>query len=139
MRIILVLASLLVLAGCETMDFSSVTVSTGVSTYHPVHHSHIRYTLGYYTDSYYNGYRVYGTHGHRYYHAPRGYRHHRHYSRPVVINRYYYTPPRRHHDNRRHDRRHDRHDNRRNDRRHDRRHDRDDDRRDRRDRRHHKK
>ena len=108
MRIILVLASLFVLAGCETMDFSTVSVGTTYSTYG--HHDHIRYTLGYYTGTYYNGYRVYGTYGHRYYHAPRGYRHHRHYARPVVVNRhYYYTPPRRHeprrHDNRRHDRR----------------------------------
>lgn len=130
MRIILVLASLLVLAGCETMDFSSVTVSSGVSTYHPVSHSHIRYTLGYYTGTYYNGYRVYGDYGHRYYRAPRGYRHHRHYSRPVVVNRYHYTPPRRH-DNRRHENRehrnehkrkeHKRRDHRRDDRRDDRR------------------
>ena len=107
MRIILVLASLFVLAGCETMDFSTVSVGTTYSTYG--HHDHIRYTLGYYTGTYYNGYRVYGDYGHRYYHAPRGYRHHRHYSRPVVVNRYHYTPPRRHetrrHDNRRHDRR----------------------------------
>ena len=135
MRILLVLASLLVLAGCETMDLSSVTVST----YHPVnHHSHIRYTLGYYHGHYYNGYRVYGDYGHRYYYAPHGYRHHRHYTRPrTVVHNHYYNPPRhRHHDRREHRREH------RNDRRHDRRHDRDDDRdhrRDRRDRRHHKK
>lgn len=104
MRIILVLAALFILAGCETMDFSTVTVGTTYSTYG--HHDHIRYTLGYYTGTYYNGYRVYGDYGHRYYRAPRGYRHHRHYARPpVVVNRhYYYTPPR-HHDNRRHDNR----------------------------------
>ena len=94
MRIILALAALFVLAGCETMEFVAVDYHSG-HNYGPYirHTDHISYTLGYYSGSYYNGYRVYGNHGHRYYHAPRNYRHHRHYSRPVVVNNYY-TPPR---------------------------------------------
>lgn len=143
MRIILVLASFFVLSGCETLDVSTVSVSTGVSTYHPVHHrSYIRYTLGYYGDSYYHGYRVHGDYGHRYYYAPRHFRHHRHYARPRVIVRHHHhyhdRDRHRNHDRRDH-RRDDRRDNRR-DRRHDRReHDREHDRRRDRDRRYHKK
>ena len=116
MRIILVLASLLVLSGCETMEFTAVDYHHGYN-YGPSIHTagYISYTLGYYSDSYYNGYRVYGTSGHRYYHAPRNYRHHRHYARPpVVVHNHIHTPPRHtppRHDNDR------RHDNRRNDRR----------------------
>ena len=83
MRILIVLAALFTLAGCESMDFTSVTVSSGYSHYYPT--NHISYTLGYYSGSYYNGYRVYGSHGHRYYHAPRHYRGHRHFARPVVV------------------------------------------------------
>ena len=90
MRILLVLAALFTLAGCESMDFTSLTVSSGYSNYYPPT-THISYTLGYYTGGYYNGYRVYGTHGHRYYHAPRNYRHHRHFSRPVVVHRHVHT------------------------------------------------
>jgi hypothetical protein len=103
MRIILALAALFVLAGCETMDFSTVSVGTTYSTYG--HHDHIRYTLGYYTGTYYNGYRVYGDYGHRYYHAPRHYRHHRYYSRPKVIHHHHYHKPKKHY---REDRRHNR-------------------------------
>ena len=84
MRILFVLVGLFILAGCESMDFTSVTVSSGYSHYYPPT-THISYTLGYYSGSYYNGYRVYGNHGHRYYHAPRHYRGHRHFSRPVVV------------------------------------------------------
>ena len=106
MRILFVLASLFILAGCESMDFTSVTVSSGYSHYYPT--NHISYTLGYYSGNYYNGYRVYGNHGHRYYHAPRNYRYHRHFARPVVVQhvhvhtsycehnyrpRNHYTPP----------------------------------------------
>lgn len=84
MRIILALAALFVLAGCEHMDFTTVSVSSGYS-HHYYPSSHISYTLGFYTGNYYNGYRVYGSHGHRYYHAPRYYSHHRHFARPVVV------------------------------------------------------
>lgn len=131
MKTLLLIATLFVLTGCESMDFTTVSVGTTYSTYRP-HAHHISYTLGYYTSSHYNGYRVYGPRGHRYYYAPRGYRHHRHYSTPPVIVRNYYVQPRhRHHDNRRHDNRRDRRHDNRNDRRHDRRrHDRRDDRRD---------
>lgn len=108
MRILFVLVALFALAGCESMDFTSVSVSSGYSHYYPVHSTHISYTLGYYTGGYYNGYRVYGPVGRRYYHAPRGYRHHRHFARPpVVVHRHvhtsycehnyrprHYTPPR---------------------------------------------
>lgn len=86
MRIIFAVAALFVLSGCETMEFTAVDYHHGYN-YGPSIHTtgHISYTLGYYSDSYYNGYRVYGTHGHRYYHAPRNYSHHRHYSRPPVV------------------------------------------------------
>jgi len=89
MRILFVLAALFTLAGCESMDFTSVTVSSGYSHYYPV--NHISYTLGYYSGNYYNGYRVYGSHGHRYYHAPRNYRYHRHFARPVVVHQHVHT------------------------------------------------
>lgn len=83
MRILFVLAALFTLAGCESMEWTSVSVSSGYSHYYPT--NHISYTLGYYSGNYYNGYRVYGNHGHRYYHAPRYYAHHRHFARPVVV------------------------------------------------------
>ena len=102
MRIILALAALLVLSGCESMDFTSVTVSSGYSHYYPS--NHISYSLGFYTGHYYNGYRVYGNHGHRYYHAPRYYSHHRHFARPPVVHHHVHTSycehnyrPRNHH------------------------------------------
>lgn len=112
-KLLIIAASLFILAGCETMDYSSVTVSTGSTYYHPpAHTTYIRYTLGYYTDSYYHGYRVRGHHGHRYYYAPRSWSHHRYYARPPVIVRHHhhYHQPKKH---KRHDRRHDRRDHRR--------------------------
>ena len=105
MRIILVLAALLVLSGCETMEFTAVDYHHGYN-YGPSIHTagYISYTLGYYSGSYYNGYRVYGSHGHRYYHAPPNYRHHRHFTRPVVVHQHVHTSycehnyrPRNHH------------------------------------------
>ena len=86
MRILIVLAALFTLAGCESFDFVAVDYHSG-HNYGPYVRpvNHISYTLGYYSGSYYNGYQVYGTHGHRYYHAPRHYSHHRHFSRPVVV------------------------------------------------------
>jgi hypothetical protein len=110
MRILFVLAALFTLAGCESMEFVAVDYHSGHNYgpyFQPV--GHISYTLGYYSGGYYNGYRVYGTHGHRYYHAPRHYAHHRHFARPVVVQhvhvhtsycehnyrpRNHYTPPR---------------------------------------------
>lgn len=83
MRILFVLGALLAISGCESMDFTSVTFSSGYSHYYPA--NHISYTLGYYSGSYYNGYSVYGSHGHRYYYAPRHYSHHRHFARPPVV------------------------------------------------------
>lgn len=119
---ILLVATLFLLAGCETMDFSTVAVGTTYSTYD--HRDHIRYTLGYYTGTHYNGYRVYGTYGHRYYHAPRYYRHHRYYTRPPVAVHHHvhtrYCIHNRHHrydNNRRHERRKHTHDDRKNHRR----------------------
>jgi len=86
MRILLVLAALFTLAGCESMEFVAVDYHSG-HNYGPYFQptNHISYTLGYYSGSYYNGYRVYGNHGYRYYHAPRHYSGHRHFSRPVVV------------------------------------------------------
>ena len=86
MRIIFAVAALFVLSGCETMEFTAVDYHHGYN-YGPSIHTagHISYTLGYYSGNYYNGYQVYGSHGHRYYHAPRNYSHHRHFSRPVVV------------------------------------------------------
>jgi hypothetical protein len=136
MKTFLLIASLFILAGCETLELQSVTVGTT----HYVHpHNYIRYSLGYYTSNHYHGYRVHGHHGHRYYYAPRHWNNHHYYARPpVVVHRHVhthrcysrgghmYTPPRpRHnprvvppnrprvmpHDERRHDRRnHKRHD-----------------------------
>ena len=105
MRILFVLMALFTLSGCETMEFTAVDYHHGYN-YGPSIHTagYISYTLGYYSDSYYNGYRVYGTHGHRYYHAPRNYRHHRHFTRPVVVHQHVHTSycehnyrPRNHH------------------------------------------
>ena len=86
MKALLLVASLFVLSGCETMEFVAVDYHSG-HNYGPQIRTagHISYTLGYYSNSYYNGYRVYGTHGHRYYHAPRGYSHHRYYSQPHTV------------------------------------------------------
>lgn len=98
MRILFIVAALFILSGCETLELRSVTFGTSYSTYQD-HHS--RYLLGYYSNSYYNDYRVYGNYGHRYYYAPRQYRHHRYYSAPPVMMRHYrppvvvQTPPRR--------------------------------------------
>jgi hypothetical protein len=109
MRILIVLAALFTLTGCESFDFVAVDYHSG-HNYGPYVRpvNHISYTLGYYSGSYYNGYQVYGTHGHRYYHAPRYYSGHRHFSRPVVVQhvhvhttycehnyrpRNHYTPP----------------------------------------------
>lgn len=136
MRILFVALAVFLLAGCETLDSTSISVSTLHVV--PVHHrhGHIRYTLGYYDSHYFNGYRVYGTYGHRYYYAPRYYRHHRHFDSP---HRHHKRHDRRDHRwDRSRERRHERREHR-NDRRHDRRHDRHDERRDRRDRRHHQK
>ena len=82
MRILFVLVALFALAGCENMEWTVVSDS-GHNYYHP--HGHISYTLGYYSGSHYNGYSVYGSHGHRYYYAPRYYSHHRYYSAPPVV------------------------------------------------------
>ena len=92
MRILFVLAALFTLAGCESMDFVAVDYHSG-HNYGPYVRStnHISYTLGYYSGNYYNGYRVYGNHGHRYYHAPRNYSGHRHFSRPVVVHQHVHT------------------------------------------------
>jgi hypothetical protein len=114
MRIILALAALLVLSGCGSMDFTSVTVSSGYSHYYPS--NHISYSLGFYSGHHYNGYRVHGSHGHRYYYAPRHYNNHHYYSAPPVVHHYvrprphhvrphhvtthYRAPPRNHHNNR---------------------------------------
>jgi len=86
MRILLVLGALLALSGCESMEFVAVDYHSGYNYgpyVQPV--GHISYTLGYYSGNYYNGWAVYGSHGHRYYHAPRYYAHHRHFARPVVV------------------------------------------------------
>jgi hypothetical protein len=89
MRILLVLAALFTLAGCESMEFVAVDYHSG-HNYGPYIQpvNHISYTLGYYSGSHYNGYQVYGTHGHRYYHAPRNYSRHHYYSRPVVVHQH---------------------------------------------------
>lgn len=107
MRIILALAALLVLSGCGSMDFTTVSVSSGYSHYYPS--SHISYTLGFYRGSHYNGHRVHGSYGHRYYYAPRHYNNHHYYSTPVVhhyvrprphhVTAHHRTPPRNHHNN----------------------------------------
>ena len=110
MKTLLVILSLFVLSGCETVEWTSVSVGTSYG-----HHNHISYSLGFYTGSHYRGYPVHGAHGHRYYYAPRNYAHHhyypqRHYVRPVVVHQHVhvascyvrgghsYSPPRpRHH------------------------------------------
>jgi len=89
MRILFIVAALFTLASCESMDFTSVTVSSGYNHYYPS--GHISYTLGFYSGDYYNGYRVYGTYGYRYYHAPRHYAHHRHFVRPPVVHYHVHT------------------------------------------------
>lgn len=105
MRILFIVGALFVLAGCESMALTSVTVSSGYHHVYPV--GHISYTLGFYSGSHYNGYNVYGSHGHRYYYAPRHYSNHHYYSAPVIVHqhihtahcghnytpRHHYTPP----------------------------------------------
>ena len=89
MKTLLVILSLFVLSGCESIEWTSVSVGTGYSSYHP--HNYINYTLGYYSGSHYNGYSVYGSHGHRYYYAPRNYSHHRHFRSAPVVHRHVHT------------------------------------------------
>lgn len=101
MRILVIVAALFALSGCETLALDSV--SFGVSNHSYGHHypSHyMSYTLGFYSGHHYNGYQVYGDHGYRYYYAPRGYSHHHHYARPR-----HYVRPRHHNDHRDRDRR----------------------------------
>lgn len=98
MKKLILILSLFVLSGCESI--ASMSVSSG--HYYP--YNHINYTLGYYSDNRYNGYPVYGSYGYRYYYAPRGYtRHYRSPPRQVVVQHVHsrncghnYTPPRRH-------------------------------------------
>lgn len=120
MKTLLIVLSLLVLSGCETLELRSVSV--GVSSGH-YNHGYVNYGLGYYSGHHYHGYPVYGDYGHRYYYAPRTFQHHRRYARP---HHYVQPQPRQHrprqhrprqHSNRQNERRHD---NRRNDRRDDR-------------------
>ena len=82
MRIVFVLAALLSLSGCGSVNFSGVLIDTSPYVYTT---NHVSYSLGYYTHDYYRGYRVYGTYGHRYYYAPRYYTYHRYYTRPPTI------------------------------------------------------
>jgi hypothetical protein len=81
------------LSGCAGMEFVAVDYHSGHNYGPSVHPTgHISYTLGYYSGSHYNGYSVYGSHGHRYYYAPQYYSHHRHYSAPpVVVHRHVHT------------------------------------------------
>lgn len=89
MKTLLVILSLFVLLGCESIEWTRVSIGTGHSSYHP--HNYINYTLGYYNGSYYNGYTVYGSYGHRYYYAPHNYRQHRHFRSPPVVHRHVHT------------------------------------------------
>ncbi len=90
MRILIILAALFTLAGCESVEWTSVSFGPEYSHYYP--NNYISYTLGYFNGSYFNGYRVYGSHGYRYYHAPRGYSNHRHFALPpVVIHQHVHT------------------------------------------------
>lgn len=94
MRILFVIAALFMLSGCETLALDSVSVGVSSHNYGYNHPSHISYTLGFYSGHHYNGYAVYGDHGHRYYYAPRHYTHHRHYTQPhhYVQPRHYVQP-----------------------------------------------
>lgn len=94
MKTLLVILSLFILSGCEHMEFVAVDYHSG-HNYGPYFQptGHISYTLGYYTGSHYNGYSVHGSHGHRYYYAPRNYAHHHYYPttvyvRPVVVHQH---------------------------------------------------
>ena len=99
----------LTLTGCAGMEFVAVDYHSGHSYGpHAYPAGHVNYSLGYYSSTYYNGYRVYGDPGYRYYYAPPHYAHHRHYSAPpVVVHNHIHTPPPvvvpRHRDNRHHD------------------------------------
>jgi len=102
----------LTLTGCAGMEFVAVDYHSGHSYGpHAYPAGHVNYSLGYYSSTYYNGYRVYGDPGYRYYYAPPHYAHHRHYSAPpVVVHNHIHTPPPvvvpRHRDNRHQDNNH---------------------------------
>jgi hypothetical protein len=90
MRKLFIALALLTLSGCAGWEYTVVDYHAGHSYGSHLHPTgYIHYTLGYYNDSYYNGYRVYGDMGYRYYYAPPNYVHHRYYDLPPIR----HTPP----------------------------------------------